>query len=215
MARAASLTIVGAMLLAGPVARASADPIWLTGSVIISNPEFGATGHLHASNQIVFSDPVLFGQMNNLFGTLGSPGDSYALPNFVNAYDGDGTVEDRGRVYRFGPVSPTPGTAVFGLAFSADRVVFPPFGSNGAVSVPFQVVGSVGLYDYLPTFYELTGHGVATLQLVERGGYWEFGQVRYDFAPTPEPATLLLVTSGLLALGGARRKRRRSQRGTP
>ena len=42
----------------------------------------------------------------------------------------------------------------------------------------------------------------------ESDGLWDFGRLRYDFAPAPvpEPATVLLVSAGLLALGGVRRK---------
>jgi PEP-CTERM motif len=37
--------------------------------------------------------------------------------------------------------------------------------------------------------------------------FWQLAEIRYDFAPTPEPATLVLFTTGLGTLGLWRRRR--------
>jgi hypothetical protein len=62
----------------------------------------------------------------------------------------------------------------------------------------FLEVGDPG-----PAVVLLAGRGTVTLEVVANASgdpLWELGSVRYDFAPVPEPATLLLVGTGMLAL---------------
>jgi hypothetical protein len=57
----------------------------------------------------------------------------------------------------------------------------------------------------------LTGRGTATLNVIANPSdpLWELSSLRYDFAPTPEPATMLLVGTGMFALAARRYSRRR------
>jgi len=60
----------------------------------------------------------------------------------------------------------------------------------------------------------LAGRGTAAVSFVANPSVpvWEFSQVRYEFAPVPEPATVVLVGGGLVAmlLRTKTRRRRRS-----
>lgn len=66
----------------------------------------------------------------------------------------------------------------------------------------------------------LIGHGIATVTLHSFDGGGSLGQlynlnnVRYDFAPTPtpEPATMFLLGTGLAGIGAAMRRKRKAGR---
>ncbi len=115
------------------------------------------------------------------------------------------------------------------LQFSAGIVV-PNTSSNlFTVTTPFLLTGSMqGCKDSsgalglcqpgdLAFNYFLTGQGTATITMMSFesavfGRLYEIQSVRYDFAPAavPEPATIALLSTGLMAAGAAARKRRRT-----
>lgn len=84
-----------------------------------------------------------------------------------------------------------------------------PFTLSGFVNLPFPSSGP-----------PVMGRGIATVLLTPQfptpGGpaQWLPESVRYDFsnlAPVPEPATIVLVSGGLLAIGRAARRGRRDR----
>jgi PEP-CTERM motif len=94
-------------------------------------------------------------------------------------------------------------------------VVLPPLaGQSAFVSAPFRFSGLFHYPDSVPLPSEtLTGRGTATLALVpseEFPGHWAYSSARYEFAPVPEPGTMLLVSGGLAALAARARKRRKT-----
>jgi hypothetical protein len=89
------------------------------------------------------------------------------------------------------------------------------------LSSPFDMTGSIFVHSLddvnHPVIFStsISGSGLATLTLqffpnLGPGGYI-FSNVRYDFAPVPEPTTLLLLSSGLGGLA-LRYRRRRSNK---
>jgi len=99
-----------------------------------------------------------------------------------------------------------------GSHFVANGVA-PPFGTSGVLSVPFTYLGVFQVFEG-PRF-QLRGQGTATVQLLHdirnpNFPLWEFGGARFDFAaaPTPEPATIFLIGSGLAAVAWRRRASR-------
>jgi len=105
------------------------------------------------------------------------------------------------------------------LLFSGPGVVIPnSMASTLVLTTTFNMTGTVfihSLIDQIPVMFSttVTGSGIATLTLqlydpnLGPGGYI-LSSVRYDFEPVPEPATLLLLSSGLGGLAMRYRRRR-------
>ena len=106
--------------------------------------------------------------------------------------------------------------------------VLPPVnGSSLVIHAPFIVApDSSFTYDVTPgsnteaperATVALRGRGTATVSFLANPSVpvWEFNQMRYEFVPTPEPTTLVLVGGGLAAtLLRARTLRRNSPTST-
>jgi hypothetical protein len=94
-------------------------------------------------------------------------------------------------------------------------VLAPAFdGDTATVFAPFQFQGSFANEEGMELLF---GQGIATLFLRKAFGEneglpdaWTYESARYDFTPTPEPATMLLTAAGLLGLAERRRRSRRN-----
>jgi len=118
-----------------------------------------------------------------------------------SAFDGGGTVTLNGNSFRV----PSSQADVF-FTLTAGSVILPQLSSRAVLTAPFEVLfGSVFLFDFAgePTVtFPLTGRGLATVELVPNPSgapLWEYSSFRYDFAPTPEPGTLLLFGTAAAA----------------
>jgi hypothetical protein len=119
-----------------------------------------------------------------------------------NQYELTGSIEDPA-----GVSLELVGTAMLPQLVSSATVVIAPF-SVTASSVFVFDGGSV----------PLNGSGIASLSLSptfpvpNESPLWMVDQVRYDFAPVPEPSTMTLITLGLAATTLRARMRRRGTR---
>ncbi len=141
-------------------------------------------------------------------------GSGVAIPLFAywSGNDLPGVATFEGKTYpKLGSADVAQGAWVkfFGTAIAPSLDA----GSTATVTAPFTFQGlftqPVGSDPYsLTVNHDLVGSGTATLWLEKGydGTSWRVTASRYDFVPTPEPATLVLVGSGL-ALAFARRRR--------
>jgi hypothetical protein len=144
-----------------------------------------------------------------------APGDVISLSSTFLASLGSGTALVDGTAYA------ATGFAAYDFLLDAPSIVTP--GTAGAFTVtrPFTFTGRLTGVDpadetFTPIFEKLlAGRGLVTATFVEDvfpTPLFSLGSVRYDFseaAPVPEPATFLLVATGV---GAALRLRRRAGR---
>ena len=143
------------------------------------------------------------------------PGDSLSLGGFLS--------EASYVTLKGGPVPPNPpwkpehAASPFFSFFTADGTV-PPLDTSVILTAPFVFTGllffeNTGIPEHTTMTVELFGRGTGTVELRPNPfgtPVWEFAGARYEFAPVPEPATLVLVSSGLAAVAWRRGRRRRT-----
>jgi hypothetical protein len=197
--------------LALPASPAGADPITITaGSMTAEAVSGGILGTVDVQGTPGFDAQLRVAATFSGCRPCGPPAASQDISMGFFASNGSGTV-------RLGNVSySVPSLAADVALFArADPVILPPMSARATVTAPFELAFSLlSLWDVgggsaqrLP----LIGSGTVTFELIPNRfePLWEFSQATYQFAPVPEPASVLLVGTGVLALA-AKRQRRRS-----
>jgi hypothetical protein len=118
---------------------------------------------------------------------------------------GGSLAEEFGRVTFGGVTYDVQGEASFLSRFFAQGVA-PAFESSGVLSVPFTYTGG---FSQGGRSFDVRGQGTATIRLQQdirdpTFPFWQFDGARFDFQ-TPEPGTLVLLSSGLGGLLWRRR----------
>jgi PEP-CTERM motif-containing protein len=152
---------------------------------------------------------LVFGDAHNGFGHFClpcQPGDSLSLAGDFQF----GFFQVEG-----GPIPPNPPWQPDfnsrSSQFDAGNVIVPPLGASAILWAPFKFTGRLRFRNNAGEArdLELFGRGTGTVELRPEPGLplWEFARARYEFAPVPEPATPLLVSSGLAAVAWRRGRR--------
>ena len=220
---ATTLLILTGVTAASP---ATAEPIDITSGLLTLTP-FGGVMHLEGTRGLVLDargdGRATIMECDGLTEQC-DPGRTVTLNTGWGGSTLGGVVSLDGDTFPVALGTETTGAV---LAIFTGSIVMPFFAGTETVSVsaPFTFAGRVSypapLGTVPPPPVDLSGQGTATVDLAwvtSAGGSWDVRGASYVFAsaapdPVPEPATLLLVGSGLVASLAGRHRLRRTRGG--
>lgn len=193
---------------------ASADPIEITSGFVSVSRLRGPTYNLVGLDFVATGGAGEHGATGPELCSPCLAGDIIPLNSlYVGSSLGLGTAIVDGRVF--------PNLIFTGVfEFTGDPLVMPNSTSNVVLTAPFTFSGFLAgclqsdPFCQMPVFTtELTASGVARIEFSvhhsQGSPLFEFVRVTYVVGPIPEPTSILLLTSGLAAIGAAKLKRRR------
>jgi hypothetical protein len=200
---------------------ASADTIAITGGSMIFNGSFFSPLTITGERGFMFDATAGTGavEFNQSCGGTCAPGTAFSLEALWNGADlgGRATIDGRtfedvgGLISNSSAQAHFTGTMMVPLAGGLSAMMSSPFAFDGALLV-FHPEGAAEEFDFV-------GHGTATgtFGWQEELQVWNLNQLDFEFADvaaTPEPASLLLVATGVCGALGRRRQSRLETRTT-